>query len=111
MNDVELDVSNVSIYVMTVLMTNQNREIIYKQYTQTNDTGYFNVTVPYSTTGPIDGETQFDTKPVIHYEIRYTENDDLVGLAIVPEKAVLNGETVQMNGEGVTVNRVTDEIK
>jgi len=92
---------NTSIYVQTVILTNQKREIIYRQDAHVGVDGWFDITVPYSTTGPIKGETQFDTMPVTHYEI-YNSANELIGLAIVPEEAVLSGDNIEMNGKGVT---------
>lgn len=86
---------NTTIYVQNVLLTNQKREVIYKQYAQTDNEGKFEFVVPYATVGlgPIVGETQYDVIPVTNYDI-FDTTDKILGYVEVSEENVLNGDTV-----------------
>jgi len=79
-----------SIVTLTnTVKTNIGRTIQYKQITSSN--GTYELTVPYSTLGPISGETQFDTKPTGAYTVTAGNISKLVE---INEKDVLEGGTV-----------------
>jgi len=81
--------SNETFATATVeILTNQGRTFNYTQPATLSDDGKFHFTLPYSTEGPIEGETQFDTAPTGPYllevggvtrEIRVSERDVLDG--------------------------------
>ncbi|MBU4373444.1 MAG: hypothetical protein KJ714_03180 [Euryarchaeota archaeon] len=74
------------------MKTNIGRNIQYSQTTTSNGTYAF--TVPYSTLGPIPGETQFDTKPTGPYTVTAGNISKQIE---VSEKDVLEGNTVTLN--------------
>jgi dolichyl-diphosphooligosaccharide--protein glycosyltransferase len=81
--------SNETFATATVeVLTNQGRTFNYTQPAFASDDGKFHFTLPYSTQGPIEGETQFDTMPTGPYllevggvrrEVQVTERDVLDG--------------------------------
>ncbi|ADI74124.1 Oligosaccharyl transferase STT3 subunit [Methanohalobium evestigatum Z-7303] len=73
------------------IRTSQGRTFEYSQ-TTTSD-GTYSFTVPYSTEGPIQGETQFDTMPTEPYTISYNNVTEQVS---VTERDVLDGNTVEV---------------
>jgi dolichyl-diphosphooligosaccharide--protein glycosyltransferase len=83
--------ANETVTISTTIQTNQGRTFIYSQ-TTTSD-GTYSFTVPYSTTGPIEGETQFDTMPTGPYVISYGGTQQEVS---VSETDVLNGNTIEV---------------
>ncbi len=84
--------ANTTITLTNTIKTNIGRTIQYSQ--TTNSDGTYTFTVPYSTLGPIPGETQFDTKP----EGPYTVTAGNVSKKIdVSERDVLDGNTVTLN--------------
>ncbi|HMB45051.1 MAG TPA: oligosaccharyl transferase, archaeosortase A system-associated, partial [Candidatus Methanoperedens sp.] len=56
---------NATVSISLNVKTNQGRDYAYSQKTVSN--GEFELIVPYSTEGPISGETNFDTKPIGKY--------------------------------------------
>jgi oligosaccharyl transferase (archaeosortase A-associated) len=84
---------NTVITIENNIITNINRNIHYKQTIISDSEGNFNFTVPYSTTGTISGETQFDTKATEKYIL--TANNIKVSVD-VNEEEVLNGRTVNV---------------
>lgn len=58
--------SVVTIY--NTIITNQNRTFVYQQSTVAEN-GIYELTIPYSTLGPNEGETNFDTKPTGQFTI------------------------------------------
>lgn len=79
--------------ITTNIMTNQGRFFTYTQ-TATADNGTYTIVVPYSTLGPISGETNFDTRPVGPYIITVGNES---GTIDVSEQDVLNGKTVTVD--------------
>ncbi len=75
--------------ISNTILSNQMRTFEYKQ-TTTSD-GTFEFIVPYSTTGPIEGQTQFATGPIGPYTVSYQDTSTQVS---VTEQDVLNGATV-----------------
>ncbi len=72
------------------IRTNQGREFTYTQ-TTTSRNGSFELVVPYSTEGPLPGQTNFDTAPTGPYtltignrtlEVRVSEEDVLEGRVV-----------------------------
>jgi len=74
------------------IKTNTNRTFIYTQ-TTIADNGTYKLIVPYSTTGPINNGTNFNTMPVRPYQIE-TENGYMT--FHVNEIDVLNGNTINL---------------
>jgi len=52
---------NETVNINTTILTGQGRTFAYSQSTTSDSEGRYEFTVPYSTEGPISGETQFDT--------------------------------------------------
>ncbi len=82
---------NETVVVSNTILTNQMRTFTYTQST-TSD-GTYSITVPYSTTGPIEAETQFDTMPTGPYVISY---GNITKQISVSELDVLNGNTIEV---------------
>ncbi|WP_292468782.1 oligosaccharyl transferase, archaeosortase A system-associated [Methanolobus sp.] len=82
---------NETVTISNTIMTSQMRTFTYTQST-TSD-GTYSFTVPYSTEGPIKGETQFDTMPSGPYVISYGNTTQEVS---VSELDVLNGNTIEV---------------
>ena len=74
------------------IKTNIGRTIQYKQVADSNGTYVF--IVPYSTLGPIQGETRFDTGPVGPYSLTAGNVSKQIDVA---EKDVLEGGTVTVD--------------
>ncbi len=85
--------SNEKVMINTIIMTGQGRDFEYSQSTTADAEGRYEFTVPYSTEGPISGETQFDTAPIRPYLVSYGSTTKEVG---VSEEAVLNGEEIKV---------------
>jgi oligosaccharyl transferase (archaeosortase A-associated) len=83
---------NTTVTLMNTIKTNIVRTIQYSQTTTSN--GTYEFTVPYSTLGPIPGETQFDTKPTGSYTVTFGNASKQID---VSEKDVLEGNTVTLN--------------
>jgi len=85
--------ANSQVTLTTTIKTNIGRTFQYSQTTTASNATYI-FTVPYSTEGPIAGETNFDTKP----EDKYTVTAENVTMKVdVQEKDVLNGGTVTLD--------------
>ncbi|SFM88884.1 oligosaccharyl transferase, archaeosortase A system-associated [Methanolobus profundi] len=83
--------ANETVTISTTILTSQMRTFVYSQST-TSD-GTYTFTVPYSTEGPIEGETQFDAMPTGPYVISYGGSTQEVS---VSELDVLNGNTIEV---------------
>jgi len=76
------------------ILTNQNRIFEYRQSNVSDSDGQFTLVLPYSTDGPIDGGTQFDTMPQGNYTLII--GSTAYGLR-VPERYVLEGAVIEAN--------------
>jgi len=83
--------ANVTIAVPVV--TNKERVFVYRQSNLTDSQGEYTLVVPYSTEGPIEGGTKFDTMAVGPYQLSAGGRDYSVA---VPEELVLSGGTIQV---------------
>jgi oligosaccharyl transferase (archaeosortase A-associated) len=83
--------ANVTIAVPVV--TNRERVFIYRQSNLTDSKGAFTLVVPYSTEGPVEGGTNFDTMAVGSYQLSVSGRDYKVD---VPEGLVMSGGTIQV---------------
>ncbi|MFZ2411687.1 MAG: oligosaccharyl transferase, archaeosortase A system-associated [Candidatus Methanoperedens sp.] len=81
-----------AITLTNTIKTNIERTVQYSQTTTSNGTYAF--TVPYSTLGPIPGETQFDTRPEGPYTVTFGNVSKQID---VNEKDVLEGRTITLN--------------
>jgi dolichyl-diphosphooligosaccharide--protein glycosyltransferase len=101
-NIVGKTIPNSSVEIKLVVETNIKRTILYKQNTISDKDGNYMFIVPYSTTGAIEGETQFDTKPVGNYEISVynTVEGGKASIQIakldISERDVLDGRIVKI---------------
>ncbi|WP_292371671.1 oligosaccharyl transferase, archaeosortase A system-associated [Methanosarcina sp. UBA411] len=84
---------NETVKIDTTIITNQGRTFEYSQSTTADSQGRYEFTVPYSTEGPIAGETQFDTVPSGPYVLSYGDTTREVR---VNEEAVLKGEEIKV---------------
>ncbi|MEZ5334877.1 MAG: hypothetical protein R2741_06410 [Methanolobus sp.] len=82
---------NTTVTISANIVTNQMRSFMYTQST-TSD-GTFSFTVPYSTEGPIEDETQFDTMPSGPYLLSYGDTAQEIS---VNERDVLDGNTIEV---------------
>ncbi|MCW7075813.1 MAG: oligosaccharyl transferase, archaeosortase A system-associated [Candidatus Syntrophoarchaeum sp.] len=80
--------------VTVEVLTNQGRTFNYTQPATLADDGKFHFTLPYSTEGPIEGETQFDTAPTGPYTI---EVGNVTREVRVTERDVLDGGLIEVN--------------
>ncbi|HET8688986.1 MAG TPA: oligosaccharyl transferase, archaeosortase A system-associated, partial [Methanosarcina sp.] len=85
--------SNETVKISTTILTGQGRTFEYTQSTTADSQCRYEFTVPYSTEGPIAGETQFDTAPSGPYALNYGDTTKEVR---VSEKAVLKGEEIKV---------------
>uniref|UniRef100_UPI004046D3E1 oligosaccharyl transferase, archaeosortase A system-associated n=1 Tax=Methanolobus sp. WCC4 TaxID=3125784 RepID=UPI004046D3E1 len=83
--------ANETVTISNTIMTGQMRTFTYSQSTSSD--GTYSFIVPYSTEGPIEGETQFDTMPMGPYVISYGDTTQQVS---VNEMDVLNGNTIEV---------------
>ncbi len=83
---------NTTVTLTNTIKTNIGRTIQYSQTTSSD--GTYTFTVPYSTLGPLPGETQFDTKPTGPYTVT---SGNISKKIDVSEKDVLEGHTVTLN--------------
>ncbi|NJD53210.1 MAG: oligosaccharyl transferase, archaeosortase A system-associated [Candidatus Methanoperedens sp.] len=81
-----------NVTLTNTIKTNIGRTIQYKQVTTSN--GAYAFTVPYSTLGPIQGETRFDTAPVGPYSVTAGNVSKQVDVA---ERDVLDGGTITID--------------
>ncbi len=84
---------NKPVKISTTIVTGQERTFKYSQSTTSDSQGRYEFTVPYSTEGPISGETQFDTAPSGPYVVSYGNTKKEVK---VNEEAVLKGVEVKV---------------
>ncbi|MDD5472609.1 MAG: oligosaccharyl transferase, archaeosortase A system-associated [Candidatus Methanoperedens sp.] len=84
--------ANTTVIITNTIKTNIGRTIQYSQTTSSD--GTYSFTVPYSTLGPIPGETQFDTRPAGAYTVAAGNVSKTVDIG---EKDVLEGRTVVLN--------------
>jgi dolichyl-diphosphooligosaccharide--protein glycosyltransferase len=84
---------NEPVKISTTILTGQGRTFEYSQSTTSDSEGKYEFIVPYSTEGPISGETQFDTAPSCPYKLSY---GDATKEVRVSEEAVLKGEEVKV---------------
>ena len=84
---------NEKVNIKATILTGQNRTFEYSQSTSADSQGRYVFTVPYSTEGPIKGETQFDTAPSGPYKLNYGNTEKEVK---VREEAVLKGEEIKI---------------
>ncbi|MDV0445193.1 hypothetical protein MmiAt1_07500 [Methanimicrococcus sp. At1] len=82
---------NETVDLTLTIQTNQNRIFNYNQSVKADADGSFSFTVPYSTTGPKTGETNFAVKPIGSYTVKYGAAEERVD---VSEDDILNGRTV-----------------
>ena len=78
-----------TVTLKATILTGQQRTFEYTQTTTADSQGKYVFTVPYSTEGPIAGQTQFDVAPTGPYTITYKDTTKEVR---VNEEAVLNGQ-------------------
>ncbi len=81
-----------TVTLANTIKTNIGRTVPYSQTTTSNGTYVF--IVPYSTLGPIPGETQFDTKPAGAYTVIAGNISKQIDIS---EKDVLEGNAVTLN--------------
>jgi dolichyl-phosphooligosaccharide-protein glycotransferase len=84
---------NENVKISSEIVTGYNRTFEYSQSTTSDSQGKFEFTVPYSTEGPLPGQTQFDTKPSDPYKLSYGKT---VKEVRVKEEAVLKGEEIKV---------------
>ena len=82
---------NDTVTISTTIRTGLGRTF---EYTQTTSGGAYEFTVPYSTEGPVPGQTQFDTRPIAPYTVSYGNTTTEVR---VSEMDVLDGNTIVVN--------------
>ncbi len=83
---------NATVTLTNTIKTNAGRTFQYSQTTSSD--GTYTFIVPYSTLGPITGETQFDTKPQGPYTLSVNNISKQVD---INERDVLDGGTVVLN--------------
>jgi dolichyl-diphosphooligosaccharide--protein glycosyltransferase len=83
---------NTTVTLTNTIKTNIGRTVPYSQTTTSNGTYVF--IVPYSTLGPIPGETQFDTKPAGAYTVTAGNISKQIDIS---EKDVLEGNAVTLD--------------
>ena len=83
--------ANETVTISTTISTGLGRTF---EYTQTTSGGAYEFTVPYSTEGPVPGQTQFDTRPIAPYTVSYGNTTTEVR---VSEMDVLDGNTIVVN--------------
>jgi dolichyl-diphosphooligosaccharide--protein glycosyltransferase len=80
-----------SVTISTTISTSQGRSFTYSQTATSNGTYAF--TVPYSTEGPVSGQTQFDVAPTKPYQVSYGSAVEEVK---VTETDILQGNTIEV---------------
>ncbi|WNY26525.1 STT3 domain-containing protein [Methanolapillus ohkumae] len=85
---------NSTVTISVPIQTNQGRTFTYSQTTTVDANGHYVFTVPYSTTGPIAGQTNFAVKPTGSYTVSH---DGVTSTVAVSEQAVLTGQTVSVS--------------
>lgn len=84
---------NIEVIISNRIKTNIGREFDYIQKTTSDSNGIYTFAIPYSTTSPLTGQTNFDTKPTGDYLIIYGNTTRQVS---VNEEDVLAGEIVNV---------------
>jgi len=82
-----------TVKISASILTNQNRTFEYSQLTTSDSKGKYEFTVPYSTEGPIPGNTKFDTRPSSPYKLSY---GNITKEVRTTEEAVLKGEEIKI---------------
>ena len=85
--------SNETVKISATILTGQGRTFNYSQSTTSDSEGRYQFTVPYSTDGPVAGQTQFDTAPSGPYVLSYGGTTKEVKIS---EEAVLKGEEIKV---------------
>ncbi len=85
--------SNTQVTLTNTIKTNIGRTLQYSQ-TTASDNGTYVFTVPYSTKGPVAGETNFDSQPEGAYTVTA---GNITKQADVGERDVLDGGTVRLD--------------
>jgi dolichyl-diphosphooligosaccharide--protein glycosyltransferase len=80
-----------TVTISNTIETNQDRSFTYSQSVTSN--GTYSFTVPYSTEGAIQGETQFDVRPIDTYIVSYGNVTQQVS---VGELDVLEGNVIEV---------------
>ncbi len=83
-----------TVTISSTIKTNIARTIQYSQTTTSSTDGTYVFTVPYSTTGPIAGETNFDTRPEGPYTVTA---GNVTKQVVVGERDVLEGGTLTVD--------------
>ncbi|ATU08262.1 oligosaccharyl transferase, archaeosortase A system-associated [Methanohalophilus portucalensis] len=78
--------------ITNTIRTTTGRTFEYSQSTTATD-GTYEFVVPYSTEGPMSGQTQFDTAPTGSYKVSFGDTTESVR---VSESAVLNGGEIEV---------------
>jgi dolichyl-diphosphooligosaccharide--protein glycosyltransferase len=78
--------------ITNTIRTTTGRTFEYSQSTTATD-GTYEFVVPYSTEGPMTGQTQFDTAPTGSYKVSFGDTTESVR---VSESAVLNGGEIEV---------------
>jgi len=81
------------VVISVPITTNRGRNFEYRQSTVADSDGEFSLVVPYSTEGPADWSTNFDTGPLGPYTLRVGSVQYDVR---VPEDAVITGSTIEI---------------
>ena len=84
---------NETVELSLTLRTNRHRTIVYSQTTVADASGAFSFRVPHSTTGPIQGETNFAVRAVGQYTITTSAGEISFD---VSERDVLDGNTIRV---------------
>lgn len=83
-----------SVSISVPILTNHNRNFVYTQSATTDASGKYTLVVPYSTEGPSESGTKFDTAPIGPYELSVPGSSPVS--VRVPESAVMNGGTISL---------------
>jgi dolichyl-diphosphooligosaccharide--protein glycosyltransferase len=78
--------------ITNTIRTTTGRTFEYSRST-TATNGTYEFVVPYSTEGPMTGQTQFDTAPTGSYKVSFGNTTESVR---VSESAVLNGGEIEV---------------
>lgn len=81
------------VVISAPITTNRGRSFVYQQSTAAGSDGSFTLVVPYSTEGPEDWSTNFETGPTGPYTLRV---GDLRYDVRVPEGAVIAGSSIKI---------------
>jgi asparagine N-glycosylation enzyme membrane subunit Stt3 len=81
------------VVISVPITTNRGRTFEYRQSNVADSDGKFSLVVPYSTEGPVDWSTNFDTGPLGPYTLRLGSVQYDVR---VPEGAVITGSSIEI---------------